>query len=246
MITLRKAEEREHLRQPTGEAWLTFSNQARSSPDHNGFSHLRSFEENRLPPLKLRQRPVRELMEIITYVREGTIAYEDSTGRSGLVSAGEFQRMTAGPGLRYGETNTSATQWAHVFQMWLRPCVRGINPGHEQKRFSAAQRRNIMCVVASPDGNHGSLRTHLDAILFSSLLDKGQHVVHEISLGRSAWLHIVHGSAQCGSLELRTGDAVGYSGERSVSLTAAQPTEILLLDLGEFTSGGPLEVTGSI
>ncbi len=168
--------------------------------------------------------------EIITYVREGTLAYEDSTGSSGLITAGEFQRMTASRGIRYGESNTSPTEWAHVFQLWLLPSE-DLAPGHEQKRFSAAEREGVMRVVASPDGQKGSLRLHQDAFLYSSILDPGQHVIHELSGGRCAWLHIVEGAARCGATAMSTGDGAGVRGEPAVSLTASEKTEVLLLDL---------------
>jgi len=230
VITLRRAEEREYLRRRKREAWLTFSPRDQSALPADGFGHLRIFEEGRLPPQTSRRKPIQEEAEIITYVREGTLAYEDSTGRSGLISAGEFQRMTATRGIRYGETNTSPTEWAHVFQLWLRPSV-GLKAGHEQKRFSVAERRGVMRVVASPDGQKGSLQIHLDALLFSTILGRGQHLVHQLSEGRCAWLHIVQGAARCGPMAMNTGDGAGIKAEPAVSLTASEATEALLLDL---------------
>ncbi len=242
MITLRRAEEREHQRRRSGEAWLSFSPQDRAAGLAAGFSHLRVFEERRLLPRNSRRQPIEEGAEIITYVREGTLAYEDSTGRTGLISAGEFQRMTAGRAVRYGATNTSPTNWAHVFQLWLRPSTVGrMVPGHEQKRFSLAERRGIMCLVASPDGQKGSLQLHQDAFVFSTLLDRGQHVVHELREGRCAWLHIVQGAAHCGGMVMGTGDGAGFETEAAVSLTASEATEVLIVDLSERASAGALD-----
>ena len=67
----------------------------------------------------------------------------------------------------------------------------------------------------------------------SALLDPGQHVVHELLPGRSAWLHLVQGEVTLGDVVLTTGDSAGVTAERAVSLTAQEETEILLLDLGE-------------
>ncbi len=231
MITLRRAHEREHLRRPRANAWLTFSPQDRETLRLPNFDHLRLFEEGRLAPRNSSRQPVFEEADIITYVREGTVDYEDSTGRVGLISAGEFQRMTAGRGIRYAATNTSSTSWAHVFQLWLRPSVEGLEPGHEQKRFTAAQRRGALCMIASPDGRRGSLRIHQDATLFSAILERGQHVVHELSNARCAWLHIVQGAALCGTETMVTGDGAGIEAQPAVSLTASEQTEVLLLDL---------------
>ena len=71
----------------------------------------------------------------------------------------------------------------------------------------------------------------------SALLEPGQHVVHELSQGRIAWLHLVEGEATLGDIVLTTGDGAGVTAGRAVSLTAQSETEILLLDLGEELSG---------
>lgn len=233
MITLRRAEERHHDRRREQEVWLTFYPQDPADPLADGFGALEIFDEDRLSPGAGIPRHPHHDAEIVTYVREGALACEDSTGRSGVIQAGEFQCMTAGRGLRHRETNASRTDWAHVFQIWLHPSQAELEPSHEQKRFSAAQRRDGLCVVASPDARRGSLRLHQDALLFAALLHPGQHVVHELSPGRSAWLHLVRGEVTLGDVVLATGDGAGVRAERAVSFTAREETEILLLDLGD-------------
>ncbi len=169
--------------------------------------------------------------ELVTYVREGALAYDDSMGRSGIIQAGEFRYVSSRQRGRHSETNLSRTAWAHVFQIWVRPSELGFEPSDEQKRFSSADRRGLLCVVASPDARRGSLRIHQDALLYSAMLDPGQHVIHELVQGRSAWLHVVRGDATLGDIVLSTGDGVGISAERAVSLTARAGTELLLLDI---------------
>lgn len=233
MITLRRDKERHHDRRRKLEAWLTFGPRDRADALAGGFGALEVLTEDRLAPgAGVPRRPPHDA-EIVTYVREGTLAYEDSSGLSGVIPAGEFHRMTAGRGIRHSETNASRTDWAHFFQVWLRPSEAGLEPEHEQKRFSAAERRGRLCVVASPDARGGSLRIHQDALLYSAMLDPGVHVVHELSEGRRAWLHVVQGEVALGDAILTTGDGVGVTAERTVSLTAREETEILLLDLAD-------------
>ena len=75
--------------------------------------------------------------------------------------------------------------------------------------------------------------------MFSAMLDPGQHVVHELSQGRSAWLHLVQGEVTLGDVVLTIGDGAGVTSERAVSFTAREETEILLLDLGEPAPASP-------
>ena len=79
-------------------------------------------------------------------------------------------------------------------------------------------------------------------MLYSALLDCGQHVAHELVPGRGAWLHLVAGDVTFGDTVLTTGDGAGVTGERAVSLTAREVSEILLLDVDEqrgFYAGWP-------
>jgi redox-sensitive bicupin YhaK (pirin superfamily) len=232
MITLRRAGERHHDGGRKHEVWRTFDAQDRTDALADGFGALEVLDEDRLSPgAGLPRRPHREA-EIIIYVRGGALVYDDSTGRSGVIQAGEFQRTTAGRGSYQNETNASRTDWVQLFQICLRPARAGLEPGHEQKRFSAAERRGGLCVVASPDARRGSLRIHQDTLLYSAMLDPGKHVVHELSQGRSAWLHLIEGEVTLGDVMLSAGDGAGLTDERAVSLTAREGTEILLVDMG--------------
>jgi redox-sensitive bicupin YhaK (pirin superfamily) len=237
MTAALRAKERRHERSRKQETWLTFDpgdrQDAPSATFGNAFGSIELLKEFHLAPGAGLPRTLRHDAEILTYVYDGALAYENSLGSSGVVQAGEFQRVTAGRGLRYSQTNASRTYWAHFFQIGLHSSEADLDPGHEQKRFSAAERRAGLCVVASPDSRRGSLRFHQDALIFSALLDPGQHLVRELLQGRSAWLQVVQGDVALADLVLTTGDGAGVVAERAVSLTAREKSEILLIDVGE-------------
>jgi quercetin 2,3-dioxygenase len=231
MIWVRRANARRHDRRHKRDVWRTFDLRDRAPAFADGFGMLETLDENRLPPGAEIPRYDHDAAEIVTYVREGTIACIDSTGHSSVIHAGEFERMTASRGVWHTETNASRADWAHVFQIRLH----GSHPEHElareQKRFSTAERRGVLRVVASPDLRTGSLRLHEDTRVYSAILEPGQHVVHELAPGRAAWLHVVLGEVVLRDLMLTAGDGVGLAAERAVSLTARQGSEILLFDL---------------
>ena len=239
MITLRRDRERHHVRRRRQDVWLSFDPQDRTDLLTDGFGVLEDLNENRLPPGASVSTHPRQEAEIVTYVLEGALAQDESTGRSGVIHTSEFQLMTTGRHVRYGERNASQTSWAHVFRMSLHPSESGLDCTHEQKLFSVAERRGELCVVASPDGRRGSLRLHQDALIYSSILDPGQHLVHELPQGRIVWLHVVSGEATLDDLVLAAGDGVGVTAEPAVSFTAREETEILLVDLGEHPPKSP-------
>jgi quercetin 2,3-dioxygenase len=232
MIILRRNNQRQYDRRRRQEGWRTFTPRSPADPLAGGFCTLELLNEDRLRPGARVEHSQRD-GEVITYVREGALAYQDSLGHAGLIQAGEFHHMTVARGIGHSETNPSRTDAAHVFQIWLSPSELARAPGPEQKRFSAAERRGTLCVVASPNRRRGSLLVHQDVLMYSAMLDPGQHVVLELAPGRSAWLHLVRGQATVAEVSLITGDSAGITAERAVSLTAREPTEILLLDLGD-------------
>ena len=233
MMIVRRANERRHDRRGEQECWLTFHARGPEDPLAHGFNGLQLLNEIRLPAGEGNPGHPHHDAEIITYVLEGALTYDDSLGRSGVMQAGEFRRMTAGRGVRCTQTNASKTDWARVFQLWLRSPDAGARPVHEQKRFSTAERRGRLCLVASSDGRLGSLRLQADALVYSALLERGHHLVHDQAPERGAWLHVVTGAVTLRDAVLGTGDGAAISGERPVSFTAQEETEILLLDLFE-------------
>lgn len=231
MRTLRRSEERQQHGGGRQQSWLTF---APSNPDDvaaEGFHGLVLLNEDRLPPGgSLRTRPAGDL-EVVTYVREGALTFQDSMGRSGVIQAGEFQCSSEKSRVAGTESNASRADSAHVFQIFLRTTHDGLEASQEQRRFSAAERRGGLRIVAAPDGRRGSLRARSDTLVYSALLDLGKHVVHPLAPGRGAWLHIVKGAVTLDDLVLSTGDGAGVTAERALSLTAREDTELLLVDV---------------
>lgn len=234
MITRRLARERSYSKRRKQETWQTFREPA--EVPNRGFGALASLNEVRLRAGGAMTLESPHEGEILTYVHEGTLAYQDNLGRSGILQAGEFQCMTAGDHTRFDGTNPSRKQEAHVLQFWLGPSPTALEAKLEQQRFSAAERRGALHPVVSPDARKQSLRIQQDAVLFSGVFDPGQHVVHELHQGRRAWLQVIQGQLTLDDLVLDVGDGVGATSERSVSFTASSASEVLLLDL----CAGPL------
>jgi redox-sensitive bicupin YhaK (pirin superfamily) len=232
MIKLLRNSERRHVRPGKHEVWHSLFAEDPPGPLDSGFGFLLAFDELRLQPGASTAPHCEDETEIVTYVYKGALSQEDTVGNSGVIHTGEFQRMSTGRRIRHKETSVSRTDSVQLFRMSLRSAQAGLDCDHEQKRFTEAQRRNLLCVVASPDGRKGSLRIHQDVLVCSAIVDPGYHLVHELAPGRTAWIHAVCGEATLNDIVLTRGDAVGVTNERSASLTVQENTEILLVDLG--------------
>lgn len=231
MIALCRAADRRHVRRGKQDTWHTFHSENESDRERLGLDVLTAFDEVCLSTGESAGLRGHGDVEVVTYVRAGVISQRDSAGRAALILAGEFQAMLTGPCDRHAGLSVSHTDPAHVFRIIVRSPLTEPDTVLQQRRFTVAQRRNHLCVVASPDARRGSLRLRQDAVIYSSVLDTGDHLVHELRPGRKAWLHLVHGEATLGELRLKQGDGVGVTDELSISFTAHERTEILMVDI---------------
>jgi len=232
MITPCTSSERHHRIRGDQESWLTFYSDDRTDP-YSGFGVLMSLNEDLLPPgVGLPRHVVRD-GEVITYVREGALEIIDASGRSARLSAGEFQRRSTQSDVHYLERNASRANPARVFRIGLPYPTPGPTPSVERRRFSAADRRGRLRVIASSEARDGALRLSQDTLVLSALLAPGQHVVHSLSQRRSAWLHVVSGAVSAGGVILTAGDGAGFTAEAAVSVTAREETELVLVDLSD-------------
>jgi redox-sensitive bicupin YhaK (pirin superfamily) len=196
-----------------------------------GFRALRVMNEDRVAAGQGFGTHGHQDMEIVTYVLEGALEHRDSMGNGEVLSPGEFQRMSAGTGITHSEFNPSKSEPVHFYQIWLLPERRGIEPSYEQKRFSEAERQNRLRLVASPNGQDGSLTVHQDARIFLASLADGKRVEHTFGEGRYAWLQVLRGEISLNGQNLGTSDGVAVSDERQLSIAAKGNAEIMLFDL---------------
>jgi redox-sensitive bicupin YhaK (pirin superfamily) len=82
------------------------------------------------------------------------------------------------------------------------------------------------------------MRLDRDAVVCSAQLDEGHHVAHVLRPEHRAWVHVVHGSVLIEDTLLAAGDGAGIAIAPAVSLTAQEPSEILLIDLAPTSPHG--------
>lgn len=231
MFEIRHAEERGGA----NFGWLsskhTFSFGHYQDPNHMGFGPLRVINEDRVQPGRGFDTHGHRDMEIISYVLEGALEHRDSMGNGSIVKPGDVQRMTAGTGVRHSEFNHSREELVHFLQIWILPEKQGLKPGYEQRTFSAAEKRGVLCLVGSRDGREGSVTIHQDVDLYATCLDEGEQVTHAPAAGRKVWVQIARGRAEVNGTALEAGDGVAMAGEGRVALRGVSNAEILLFDM---------------
>lgn len=231
MITIRRAQERGHFDFGWLNTYHTFSFDQYYDPKRMGFRSLRVINEDFVQPGNGFPTHGHRDMEIVTYILSGALEHRDNMGNGSIIRPGDAQRMSAGTGVRHSEANPSADEPVHLLQIWILPNEKSLRPEYEEKKFSDDEKRNMLRLIVSPNGDDGSVKIHQDAKLYASLLDKDQEVVHIVENGRSAWLQVAAGSVVLNDLVLQQGDGAAVSEESKLRITASEPAEVLLFDL---------------
>ncbi|WP_404309810.1 pirin family protein [Neorhodopirellula lusitana] len=231
MITIRRSNERGHADHGWLKSYHTFSFASYQDPDHMGFRSLRVMNEDRVASGQGFGTHAHQDMEIVSYVLDGELEHKDSMGNGEVLRPGEFQRITAGTGITHSEFNPSSEHGTHFYQIWLLPERKGLEPGYQQKAFEAADRQNKLQLVASRDGQDGSLLIHQDARIFLADLTAGNELSYPLPTGRHAWLQVLRGDASINGKPLTAGDAAAISDESELRMVASHSAELMLFDL---------------
>ena len=180
-------------------------------------------------------------MEIVTWVLEGSLVHQDSTGTSGVIYPGLAQRMSAGTGILHSEKNDS---WrlggdvhrdpVHFVQMWVVPDEPKLTPGYEQLEIDHELLAGGLVPVASGmdkhDGESAIRIKNRHAALYAARLQPGQSV----QLPQAPYLHLFvpRGAVSLeGAGHLATGDAVRFTATGGQKVTATEPAEILVWEM---------------
>lgn len=231
MLTIRKSEERGHANHGWLDSYHTFSFASYYDPQHIAFRSLRVINQDQIVGGKgFGTHPHRD-MEIITYMLDGALEHKDSMGNGSIIRVGDVQRMSAGTGITHSEFNPSATETAHLLQIWILPNQAGVTPSYEQISVAREEKLNQLRLIVSPDGSDRSVTIHQDVYIYASILEDGAEVTHTVKPSRYAWIQVARGSVLVGDRLLNSGDAISTDQVGDLQLIAQDNAEILVFDL---------------
>jgi quercetin 2,3-dioxygenase len=169
-------------------------------------------------------------MEIITYVREGTITHRDSMGNEGRTEAGDVQVMSAGTGIRHSEYNLEP-ETTKIFQIWILPTKDGGPPAWGSKPFPKGDRSGRFVTLASGFANdNDALPIRANARVLGATLKKGESAEYAIGASRRGYLVPATGRVEVNGVEIDARDGAAINDIDVVTVTALDDSEIVLVD----------------
>ena len=171
-------------------------------------------------------------MEIVTIPFTGALKHKDSTGGEGVIKAGDVQIMSAGSGVQHSEANASATDPVTLFQVWIFPKERNIQPRYDQRSFDVAERTNQWQYVVSPIDADGGLWINQDARFAMTKLEAGKTLTYENAFkDNGVYLVVINGSVEVDGKKLNKRDATGIEGTDSFNILASEDAELLAIEV---------------
>lgn len=169
-------------------------------------------------------------MEIITYVRDGAITHQDNLGNRGRTEAGDVQVMSAGTGIQHAEYNLEP-ETTRIFQIWIIPDQRGGAPTWGSKPFPKGDRAGRFVVLASGRaGDEDGLPIRADARVLGLTLAAGESAEYRFGDGRYGYLVPAKGVVEVDGLRMQARDGAAIRDQASITVTAIEDTELVLVD----------------
>ena len=144
-------------------------------------------------------------METITYMLKGSMEHRDSTGRSGVINAGDIQWMTAGSGVMHQEMPAPSPNGVNGFQLWvnLPKAQKMMAPRYREVRkemipeVELENGARVTVVAGTVNGTTGPVQDLVVPVeyLVVNLGPQGS-LDRDIPFGNSAFAYLFQGSAR--------------------------------------------------
>jgi redox-sensitive bicupin YhaK (pirin superfamily) len=169
-------------------------------------------------------------VEIITYVREGTLTHRDGLGNDGIVEAGNVQVVSAGAGIRHADYNLEQAP-ASIFQIWLEPASKGGCPAWGMQPCPTAERSGCFVVLASGnESDHDALPIRACARVLNAKLKAGQSVEYALAEPRRAYLVPSSGTIDVNGVRIHARDGTAIKDVAMVRIAAIEDADVVMVD----------------
>lgn len=202
-------------------------------PANTHFGPLLAHNEDVLQPGPGYTRHPHRDVEILTWLIDGCLAHQDSSGHRQLIRPGMLQLLSAGSGVEHAESSGSADQPVHLVQMWLAAEPAGGQPRYSVAELGPSLVGGGLLPIASGLPEHAGQALVLrrpGAALYAARLAAGASV----RLPAASYLHLflTRGTVRLAGLgRLGAGDAARLTGTAGELVTATDPAELLAWQL---------------
>jgi redox-sensitive bicupin YhaK (pirin superfamily) len=229
---LHKANTRGHADHGWLNAYHSFSFASWYNPERVQFGMLRVLNDDTVAAGMGFGTHPHDNMEIITIPLEGDLAHKDSMGNAATIKTGDVQVMSAGTGIQHSEFNPNADQHTKLFQIWLFPKIRNVEPRYQQITLDVTEQKNNFAQILSPNPEDAGVWIHQDAWFFLADFDNGFSKTYALKKdGNGLYVFVISGTITVEGQELETRDGLGITDFETVAIHATSDAKFLLMEI---------------
>ena len=229
---LHKASSRGHADHGWLNAYHSFSFASWYNPERIQFGMLRVLNDDTVAAGMGFGTHPHDNMEIITIPLEGDLAHKDSMGNSSTIKTGDVQVMSAGTGIQHSEFNPNADLQTKLFQIWLFPKYRNVEPRYQQITLDIAKQKNDFAQILSPNEDDEGVWIHQDAWFYLSDFDKD--FSKKLGLkkeGNGFYIMNIEGEIEVNGEKLEKRDAIGIWETNELEIKANSDSRFLIMEI---------------
>ena len=229
---LHKASSRGHADHGWLNAYHSFSFASWYNPERIQFGMLRVLNDDTVAAGMGFGTHPHDNMEIITIPLEGDLAHKDSMGNSSTIKTGDVQVMSAGTGIQHSEFNPNADLQTKLFQIWLFPKYRNVEPRYQQITLDVAQQKNSFAQILSPNPDDEGVWIHQDAWFYLS--DFEANFSKKLTLQKKDngfYIMNIEGEIEVNGEKLEKRDAIGIWETNEIEIKANTNSRFLIMEI---------------
>jgi redox-sensitive bicupin YhaK (pirin superfamily) len=229
---LHKASSRGHANHGWLNAYHSFSFASWYNPERIQFGMLRVLNDDTVAAGMGFGTHPHDNMEIITIPLEGDLAHKDSMGNAATIKTGDVQVMSAGTGIQHSEFNPNADLQTKLFQIWLFPKYRNVEPRYQQITLDSTKQKNEFAQILSPNEEDEGVWIHQDAWFYLSDFDKD--FAKKLALkkeGNGFYIMNIEGEIEVNGEKLEKRDAIGIWETNEIEIKANSDSRFLIMEI---------------
>ena len=171
-------------------------------------------------------------MEIVTIPLKGDLEHKDSMGNSAVIREGDIQVMSAGTGVHHSEYNKNPDKEINLFQLWIFPNQRDVEPRYDQIPIRTFHQKNAFFQILSPIAEDQGLWIHQNA--WMHMLDADAQTSHTYTIknpGNGVYVMVIEGQIAWNDQVLNRRDAMGVWDTNDFEILVLEDAQVLLVDV---------------
>jgi len=228
-----KADSRGHA----NHGWLdtnhTFSFANYYNPERMHFGVLRVINDDYIPAGAGFGTHPHENMEIITIPFEGDLEHKDSMGHKEVIKHGDVQVMSAGTGIYHSEYNANKDKAVKLFQIWVFPDKRNVEPRYDQITLDTSKMKNQLMQILSPNPEDEGVWIHQNAWFDMGDFEAEKKLSHKLRAPQSNGVYamVVDGKFKINGQELEYRDGLGLWEINELEIESLEKGRLLLMEV---------------